>query len=190
MMLKKLITSVLSFFAFGACIASVASCDSAVLYQANTRFLYSVNGGTNWSETIQEVEVNMTYYLAIEMQVVQSKETNEEKIVKADITIPNTRVLDCYLDDHPGVSITGVPDPINNSITYQFNIVAGVSPAKFRVLFECTPLAEGKASIYVVYDDNVSPSWDATGTIKYVVSDVSDSSSAESSVDTSDTPNE
>lgn len=166
--MKKFLTGLVAAAILVISALTITACNDDVIYQATTRFLYSVNGGTSWSETLQEVEVNSTYYLAVEMQVVQSKETKSENIIKADITIPNTNILDCYLDDHPGISITGTPDPINNSITYTFDVVAGTSPAKFRVIFECTPLAEGKASIYVVYDDNVNSSWDATGTIKYV----------------------
>ena len=139
-----------------------------IVYQASTRFLYSTDGGTTWSETIQEVPVNATYYLAVEMQVVQSEETKDEKTVVATITIPSTTVLDCYLDDHPGVSITGKVDALTNSVSYDFNVVAGTSPSKFRVVFECKPLAEGRTKVEVVYDDNVSENWDASGTIKYV----------------------
>lgn len=141
---------------------------SEIVFQATTRFLYSVDGGASWSETIQEVDVDETYYLAIEMQVSQSEETKDEQIVVATITIPQTAVLDCYLDDHPGVSITGKEDAVTNSISYDFDIVAGTSPSKFRVVFECKPLEEGRASVSVVYDDSVSASWDASGTIKYV----------------------
>lgn len=139
-----------------------------IVYQASTRFLYSADGGTSWSETIQEVPVNATYYLAVEMQVSQSEDTKEEKTVVATITIPSTTVLDCYLDDHPGVSITGKVDALTNSVSYDFNIIADTSPSKFRVVFECKPLAEGRTKVEVVYDDNVSESWDASGTIKYV----------------------
>ena len=139
-----------------------------ITYQASTRFLYSTDGGASWSETIQEIPVNTTYYLAVEMQVSQSEETKEEKTVVATITIPSTTVLDCYLDDHPGVSITGKTDAVTNSVSYDFNLVAGVSPAKFRVVFECSPLEEGRAKVEVVYDDSVSENWDASGTIKYV----------------------
>lgn len=166
--MKKIISVLLMVVTvvFGS--VGLTGCNEKIVYQASTRFLYSVNGGTNWSETLQEVEVNTTYYLAIEMQITQSKETDTEKTITATVTIPNTNVLDCYLDDHPGVTVTGTPNPINNSISYKFNVVAGTSPSKFRVIFECTPLGAGKASIFVVYDDNVSESWDATGTIKYV----------------------
>lgn len=143
---------------------------SEITYQASTRFLYSTDGGTSWSETIQEIPVNSTYYLAVEMQVSQSEKTKEEKTVVATITIPATTVLDCYLDDHPGVSITGKTDAVTNSVSYDFNVVAGTSPIKFRVVFECKPLTEGRTKVEVVYDDTVSPSWDATGTIKYVAS--------------------
>ena len=166
--MKNILKVVCLFFVLVVSLSALISCGDDIKYQANTRFLYSVDGGNSWSETLQEIGVNTTYYLAVEMQVVQSAETKDEKIVEASITIPNTNVLDCYLDDHPGVTITGIPDPINNSITYKFNVVAGTSPAKFRAVFECTPLAAGKASIFVVYDDSVSSSWDATGTIKYV----------------------
>ncbi len=141
---------------------------SKIVYQASTRFLYSQDGGTSWSETIQEIPINSTYYLAVEMQVSQSEETKDEKTVVATITIPSTTVLDCYLDDHPGVSITGNVDAATNSVSYDFNLVAGTSPSKFRVVFECKPLSEGRAEVQVVYDDNVSESWDASGTIKYV----------------------
>ena len=152
---------------FGRSFSNVFS-KSEITYQATTRFLYSTDGGNQWSETIQEIPVDTTYYLAIEMQVSQSEETKEEKTVVSTITIPNTTVQDCYLDDHPGVSITGKTDAATNSISYDFNIIAGTSPSKFRVVFECKPLSEGRAQVEVVYDDNVSDSWDATGTIKYV----------------------
>lgn len=141
---------------------------SDIVYQASTRFLYSLDGGSTWSETIQEIPINSTYYLAVEMQVSQSEETSDEKTVVATITIPSTTVLDCYLDDHPGVSITGRVDAATNSVSYDFNIIAGTSPNKFRVVFECKPLSEGRAEVQVVYDDSVSEGWDASGTIKYV----------------------
>ena len=57
---------------------------------------------------------------------------------------------------------------VTNSVSYDFNVVAGTSPIKFRVVFECKPLSEGRTKVEVVYDDNVSSNWDATGTIKYV----------------------
>ena len=155
---------------------------SEITYQASTRFLYSTDGGSSWSETIQEIPVNTTYYLAVEMQVTQSEETKEEKTVVATITIPATNVLDCYLDDHPGVSITGKEDAETKSISYDFNIVAGTSPSKFRVVFECKPINAGRTEVQVVYDDNVSESWDASGTIKYVEAD---STSTDASTETS-----
>ena len=92
----------------------------------------------------------------------------EEQTVVATITIPSTTVLDCYLDDHPGVSITGRTDSLTKDVSYDFNVVAGTSPIKFRVVFECKSLTEGRARVEVVYDDKVSSDWDATGTIKYV----------------------
>lgn len=154
------------------CLCSITSCgDDDIKYQAQTRFLYSLDGGETFKETIQEVPVNTTYYLAVEMQVVQSAETDEEKVSVAKITIPNTNVVDCYLDDHPGVTVTGTTNVADNSISYKFNVVAGTSPAKFRVVFECKPISEGKASILVEYDDLVSEYWDATGTIKYVAAE-------------------
>ena len=157
---------------------------SEITYQADTKFMYSTDGGNSWSQTLQEVPVNETYYLAVEMQVSQSEETKDEQTVNVDITIPYTDVLDCYLDDHPGVSITGKEDAVNKSITYPFEIVAGTSPSKFRVVFECKPLEEGRAKVEVVYDDKVADSWDSTSTIKYV--NVGEDNSADSSTDTSE----
>ena len=185
------------------CCGSMAGCDnkvgreaekffgkSEVTYQAETKFMYSLDQGNSWSETIQEVPINETYYLAVEMQVSQSEETKEEQKVVATITIPQTNVLDCYLDDHPGVSITGQEDAVNKSISYPFDIVTGTSPSKFRVIFECKPLEEGKAEVQVVYDDKVDSAWDKTGKIKYVAADggtTSESDNADSSETTAST---
>lgn len=185
------------------CCASMAGCEnkvgreaekffgkSEVTYQAETKFMYSLDQGNSWSETIQEVPINETYYLAVEMQVSQSEETKEEQKVVATITIPQTNVLDCYLDDHPGVSITGQEDAVNKTISYPFDIVAGTSPSKFRVIFECKPLEEGKTEVQVVYDDKVDSAWDKTGKIKYVAADegtTSESDSADSSETTAST---
>lgn len=141
---------------------------SDIVFQPQTRFLYSLDGGTSWSETIQEVPVGSTYYLAVEMQISQSEQTNDEQVIVSTITIPATNVVDCYLDDHPGVSITGNTDSVTGAVSYNFNIVAGVEPDKFRVVFECIPMETGRAKVEVVYDDKVSENWDKTGTIKYV----------------------
>lgn len=157
--------------------------ESEITYEGHARFLYSLDGGVSWSETIQEISVDTTYYLAVEMQVTQSESTKEEKAVVATITIPSTNVLDCYLDDHPGVSITGKTDAATNSISYDFNVVAGTSPTKFRVVFECKPLDEGRAQFQVVFDDNVSENWDATGTIKYVAKSETSEKTDENSTD-------
>ena len=123
--------------------------EGEVKYTANTRFLYSTDNGASWSETVQTVYTGEPYYLAVEMQVVQSRETDEENIVEAVIAIPNTNVLDC-------------------TVTYKFNVVAGTNPSKFRVVFECMPISDGKATVTVNYDDHLSDAWDATGSIKYI----------------------
>lgn len=183
-MMKKFMKTTALLATIVMCTILLTGCDNAVtrtfanifggskiVYQASTRFLYSQDGGKTWSETIQEVPVNETYYLLVEMQVSQSEETKEEKAVVAQVTIPSTNVLDCYLDDHPGISITGHEDSVSKSVTYEFNIVAGTSPSKFKVIFECMPLNEGRATVEVVYDDNVSPNWDASGTMKYVAAE-------------------
>ncbi len=177
----KIIAITLTLVLFASCLTLLTGCDtefgrtvegffgkSSITYQATTRFLYSQDGGQSWSETIQEVPVNQTYYLAIEMQVAQSEESKDEKTIVCTVTIPYTTVVDCYLDDHPGVSITGKIDSENNSESFDFNLVAGTSPVKFRAVFECKPIEEGRATVSVVYDDNVSENWDASGTIKYV----------------------
>jgi len=182
------------------CCVSMSGCDnkvgrefdkvfnkSDVKYEAETKFMYSLDQGNSWSETIQEVPINETYYLAVEMQVSQSEETTDEQKVVATITIPQTNVLDCYLDDHPGVSITGQEDAVNKCISYPFDVVAGTSPSKFRVIFECKPLEEGRAEVQVVYDDKVDSAWDKTGKIKYVAANGDTSSENESNESTEST---
>lgn len=178
--MKKILRTLALILVLGICTLALTGCESSIgrtvsnvfgkseiVYTANTRFLYSTDGGVSWSETIQEIPVNTTYYLSVEMQVSQSEKTKDEKTIGVRITIPSTEILDCFLDDHPGISITGKQD-LNNSRYYDFNIVASTTPTKFRVVFECKPLKEGRAQVQVVYDDNVSTNWDQTGTIKYV----------------------
>ena len=187
--MKKVIKIVATVLALTTCLFSFTACDddfnffedtafgraisspfvgSKLVFQANTRFLYSLDGGTSWSETIQEIPVGSTYYMAIEMQVSQDEETKKEQTVVATVSIPNTTVLDCYLDDHPGKTITGEDDAVNNCIRYKFNIVSSTTPEKFRVVFECQPIDTGRSRVEVEYDDQVSENWDATGVIRYV----------------------
>ena len=142
--------------------------DPSPVYCAQTRFLYSTDGGTTYTETIQELPIKKTYYLTIEMQVAQSRKTDEEQVVVATVTIPSTEVLDCYLGDHPGESITGYYDAVKGETYYRFNIVASTSPSKFRVTFECKPLTEGRATFTVKYSEPLSSNWNQTESIKYV----------------------
>jgi len=144
---------------------------SDLIFEANTKIMYSIDGGISWYETIQEIPVGTTYYMAIEMQVSQDEETKKENTVVATVTIPKTNVLDCYLDDHPGKTITGEEDSVNNCIRYSFNLVAGTTPQKFRVVFECLPIDTGRAKVEIEYDDQVSENWDKTGVVKYVEAD-------------------
>lgn len=136
-------------------------------YEAVTKFTYSTDGGLSYREGIQEVEVGDTYYMCIEMQVISSKDMNNEEIT-AKVIIPKTKVVDCYLDDYPGTKITGQEDVINNIITYEFKVPSSTAPGKFRVIFECKASQEGRHTMEVIYDDNLSSSWDKTETIKYI----------------------
>lgn len=136
-------------------------------YEAVTKISYSTDGGYSYREGLQEITVGETYYMCIEMQVVASKDRNAEEIA-AKVIIPQTQIVDCYLDDYPGTKITGVEDSINNIITYEFKVPSSTAPGKFRVIFECIASQEGRHTIEVVYDDNLSSAWDKTETIKYV----------------------
>ena len=136
-------------------------------YEAVTKFTYSTDGGMSYREGIQEVEVGDTYYMCIEMQVVASKDNNAEEIV-AKVIIPKTEIVDCYLDDYPGTKITGQEDAINSIITYEFKVPSSTAPGKFRVIFECKAAQEGRHTMEVIYDDNLSQVWDKTETIKYI----------------------
>lgn len=142
-------------------------------YEAVTKVSYSTDGGYTYREGVQEIGVGATYYMCIEMQVVASKDRNAEEIV-AKVVIPQTQIVDCYLDDYPGTKITGVEDSINNIITYEFKVPSSTAPSKFRVIYECIASQEGRHTIEVIYDDNLSPSWDKTETIKYIAPSVED----------------
>lgn len=159
---------------------SISGCGTNLKnYTPATRFLYSKDGGSSWSETIQEVPVRQTYYLAIEMAVSRSTGLLVSKEVVVEIKIPGTDILDCYLDDHPGTTITGETDPLDNSVTYTFTLLANTNPDTYRVIFECMPLDVGRTTIQVTYDDKIPEEYDETSTIKYI----DDQNSGESGVE-------
>ena len=57
-------------FAFNlALLVNLLSCwDNDIVYQGHTRFLYSLDGQQNtWSETVREITVGTTYYVAIKI---------------------------------------------------------------------------------------------------------------------------
>ena len=136
-------------------------------YETVTKISYSLDGGYNYREGIQEIDVTQEYYMCVEMQIVASKDVNA-KTIKATITLEQTDVVACYLDDNDGPQVTGVTDEINHVIIYTFDVPSSTAPSKFRVVFRCKPAAVGNFLTLVSYDDNVAEPWDKTETIRYV----------------------
>ena len=172
--MKKLATIVCSLL----CLALLCSCgpiDSAIdwkddhdiKYTASTRFLYSTDEGVSWSETIRSVYAGDPYYLAVEMAVTQSKESRAQKTVDVAIEVPKTDGLTCTLNNYPGGDLLKTTEG-EEATTYEFRLVAGTNPSKFRVMFECLPERPGSVSVSVTYDDKLDEAWDSTGTIKFV----------------------
>ena len=139
---------------------------------ASTRRLYSTDDGTPWSETMRSAYVGKPYFVAIKLQVTQSKQTREQHMVQAIASIPKNDGARYSLSDHPGGSLVSVSES-DGATKYKFNIVAVTSPSKFRVIFECLPTKTGKASVTVTYDDQLSDAWDSTGTVNYIEQDAS-----------------
>lgn len=140
---------------------------SPAKYETVTKISYSTDGGYNYREGIQEIQVGQEYYMCIEMQIVASKDINA-KTIKATITLQETEVVSCYLDDHPGQTITGEPDYINHTITYKFDVPSSTAPSKFRVIFRCVPTTTGDFRTIIAYDDRIDAAWDKTENIRYV----------------------
>lgn len=140
---------------------------TAPSYETVTKIAYSTDGGNSYREGTQEISVGATYYMSIEMQAVASKDRNAEDVT-VQVKIPQTKIVDCYLDDYPGTKITGQEDALNGIITYEFKVPSSTVPSKFRVIFECIASQAGKHTIEIVYDDKVDPAWDRTETIKYI----------------------
>ena len=136
-------------------------------YEAVTKVSYSIDGGINYREGIQEIVKGQKYYMCIEMQVVASKDINA-KTIKATIKLEQTEVVSCYLGSHPGENITGEIDSINHTIIYKFDVPSSTAPSKFRVIFECEPETVGVFETVISYDDNVNSAWDKTEIIRYV----------------------
>lgn len=161
--------------------------DHDIKYTASTRFLYSTDDGASWSETIRSIYAGDPYYLAVEMEVTQSKESRAQKTVDVDIEVPNVDGMTCTLNNYPGGNLLKKTEGDDSTI-YEFRLVAGTSPSKFRVLFECLPMEPGKATVNVTYDDKLDEAWDSTGTIKFVAKDsaskADDSATADDKVTT------
>ena len=147
-------------------------------YTASTRFMTSTDNGSSWSETRRSVYAGEKYYLAVELQVAQSKDTREEKTVEAVVFMPKTDGLDYSLRNYPGGSLANTTET-DTGTEYRFNVAAGVDPAKFRLVFECMPNKVGETSVSVTYDDQLSESWDSTWTISYTEKDDSEEEAAE-----------
>ena len=135
--------------------------------EAVTKFSYSTDGGVSYREGIQELNINQKYYLAVEMQVIASKDEAKQDI-SVNIVIPNSDKVSYVLSDYAGPKVEGVVDADRNAVVYQFKVVPATAPSKFRVIFECMPVASGDYSIQVEYDDNVASSWDKNETITFV----------------------
>ena len=61
-------------------------------YETVTKISYSTDGGYNYREGVQEIDVNQEYYMCIEMQIVASKDINA-KTIKATIMLEQTEVV-------------------------------------------------------------------------------------------------
>lgn len=141
-------------------------------YTATTRFLYSTDGGKNWSEKIQEVPVGETYWVKVEGIVQRNIGILVEKEIEVYISIPNTDIGDFYLDDR-NRPIDRTEDAATGETMYTFKTLAGTDPQPYYAIFECTPLKEGRIVITVSYDDRVSELYTTYGAIKYVAQDTS-----------------
>ena len=141
-------------------------------FTAKTQFLYSTDGGQNWSEKIQEVYVGETYWVRIQGEVARSIGIFVEKEVEVYITIPNTDVGEYFLDDR-STPIETQTDATTGETRYIFKTLAGTDPEPYSAIFECVPTKEGRIEITVSYDDRVSDLYTTIGAIKYVKKDTS-----------------
>jgi hypothetical protein len=136
-------------------------------FTAVTQFLYSTDGGENWSQKIQEVTVGETYWVKIQGEVARSIGVLVEKEVEVYITIPSTDIGEYFLDDR-STSIEQQTDAATGETRYTFKTLAGTDPLPYYAIFECTPTKEGRIEITVSYDDRVSDLYTTIGAIKYV----------------------
>ena len=141
-------------------------------FTAVTQFLYSTDGGQNWSQKIQEVPVGETYWVKIQGEVARSIGVFVEKEVEVYITIPNTDVGEYFLDDR-STPIETQTDATTGETRYTFKTLAGTDPEPYYAIFECVPTKEGRIEITVSYDDRISDLYTTIGAIKYVKKDTS-----------------
>ena len=130
-------------------------------YTAQSGFFYSGDKGHSYGDGTKEYAVGDTVYMKVKFLVTSdSKKTSQ---VKVTLTIPNSEGFDAkYMD---GQVITPNYDAVNNVTTYEFTANASKTATESECVIQFVPNATGSATMTLVFDDNVDPSYDKQSTL-------------------------
>lgn len=143
---------------------SVFSDGSSSNYTATSQFFWSSDAGATYGNGTKEYAVGENVYMKLILKVDSEKDKQEE--IKVTLTIPYVQdVVSKYMD---GTPITPEIDEINQTATYNFNIIASKNANETELVFKFVPVKAADATITLTFDDKVSSTYDKQNTITFV----------------------
>lgn len=161
-MKKKIL---LVFISLIMAIFTLIGCDMGKTeYTAASGFFYSSDKGHSYGDGTKEYVVGETVYMKVKFIVTSnSKKVSQVKVV---LTIPKADNFDArYMD---GQVITPIFDPINNVTTCEFTVNASKNSVENECVFQFIPNAPGMATVTLIYDDTIDPSYDIQSTLVFI----------------------
>lgn len=142
---------------------SLTACGETT-YSATSGFYYSSDKGHTYGDGTKEYGIGETVYMKVKYKVTSNDEDVSQ--VKVVLTIPNIENVNAkYMD---GQIITPNFDAVNNVTTYEFTANACEEAAEQECVIQFIPNAVGSVTMTLVFDDNVSSSYDKMSTLEFV----------------------
>ena len=126
---------------------------------ADAEFLYSIDKGRTYKSNSVMFNVGQEVIMKIKIDA----STQEQKLITAVLTAPNTESVEISFMDGPTVSPT--IDPVTGATSYKFDVP---TTGEISVVFALLANEEAEISMSLKFDDNVDPSYDKVETICFV----------------------
>lgn len=124
---------------------------------ADAEFLYSIDKGRTYKSNSVMFNVGQEVIMKIKIDA----STQEQKLITAVLTAPNTESVEISFMEGPTVSPT--IDPVTGATSYKFAILTTCA-----ISFALLANEEAEISMSLKFDDSVDPSQDKIETICFV----------------------